>query len=254
MMVRFSMKGEDKMSRRKFRYCRVSRPSQQISRQVISGLKQHSDFIVIQEVHTRTTFQGRKEWDKLMRTVQKGDLISFESISRMSGNADEGCEAHEHLFNKGVDLEFDKEPHINTEAFRRALKNRIQIELSTGNKATDTLISTIIEALNQYTMEIAKQQIRIAFEQSEKEVLDIRQRTREGIETARLNGKQIGHKVGTKLVTKKSIVAKEIIRKRSKDFEGQLPDADVMLLAGVSHNTYYKYKKELTQEQICVKN
>ena len=249
MMVKSSRKGECELARRKYRYCRISREGQSIERQVRLGLRKHSDFIVIKEIHSRTTFQGRREWDKLMKIVKKGDLISFDSVSRMSGNADEGCEAYERLYNMGVDLEFDKEPHINTESYKRALENQIQIQLSTGNEATDNLISTIIDALNKYPLEIAKQQIRIAFEQSEKEVQDLRQRTREGIETARLNGKRIGHKVGTKLVTKKSIVAKEIIRKRSKDFEGHLPDADVMLLAGVSHNTYYKYKKELLQDE-----
>ena len=84
------------------------------------GLRKHSDFIVIKEIHSRTTFQGRREWDKLMKIVKKGDLISFDSVSRMSGNADEGCEAYERLYNMGVDLEFDKEPHNNTESYKRA--------------------------------------------------------------------------------------------------------------------------------------
>lgn len=237
------------MARRKFRYCRISREGQSIDRQVRLGLRKHSDFIIIKEVHSRTTFQGRKEWDKLMKIVREGDLISFDSVSRMSGNADEGCEAYERLYNMGVDLEFDKEPHINTEAFKKALENQIQIELSTGNKATDNLISTIIDALNKYTMELAKQQIRIAFEQSEKEVLDLRQRTREGIETARLNGKQIGQKCGAKLTTKKSVEMKGKIRKMSKFFEGNMRDEEVISILGLARNTFYKYKKELLEEE-----
>ena len=94
-------------------------------------------------------------------------------------------------------------------------------------------------------MAIAKEQIRLAFQQSEKEVEDLHQRTKEGIETARLNGKQIGLTKGTKLTTKKSIAAKEQIRKYSKDFEGALADTDVMKLTGLSRNTYYKYKREI---------
>lgn len=70
--------------------------------------------------------------------------------------------------------------------------------------------------------------------------------TRKGMETARLNGKQIGLKEGTKLTTKKSIEAKEIIMKHSKDFNGTLKDPDVMKLCGISRNSYYKYKKELS--------
>lgn len=60
-------------------------------------------------------------------------------------------------------------------------------------------------------MELAKEQIIIAFEQAEKEVQDLRQRTKEGIETARINGKQIGQTSRSKLTTKKSIQAKEEI-------------------------------------------
>ena len=41
-------------------------------------------------------------------------------------------------------------------------------------------------------------QIKIAFDQAEKEVMDLRQRTKEGIETARLAGKQIGSIKGKK--------------------------------------------------------
>ena len=86
-----------------------------------------------------------------------------------------------------------------------------------------------------------------AFEQSEKEVSDLHQRTKEGIETARLSGKQIGLRQGQKLTTKKSIKAKEVIQKHSVDFGGTLADTDVIKLAGLSRNTYYKYKRELRE-------
>ena len=76
----------------------------------------------------------------------------------------------------------------------------------------------------------------------------LHQRTREGIETARMNGKQIGQVKGSKLTTKKSIAAKELIRKHSRDFGGTLGDVEVIKLAGISRNSYYKYKRELTEE------
>jgi len=38
-------------------------------------------------------------------------------------------------------------------------------------------------------MTLAKEKIKIAFDQAEKEVMDLRQRTREGMMTARLDGK-----------------------------------------------------------------
>ena len=48
-----------------------------------------------------------------------------------------------------------------------------------------------------------------AFDQSEKEVQDLHQRIREGIETTRLNGKQIGQKKGKMLKVKKKVKNKQ---------------------------------------------
>ena len=169
--------------------------------------------------------------------VKAGDTIIFDSVSRMSGNAEEGFAAYEELFNRGVNLVFLKEPHINTDTYKKALENNVQL--------TGSNVDYILEGVNRYLMELAKEQIRLAFEQSEKEVEDLHQRTREGIETARLNGKQIGRKKDAKITTKKSLAAKEIIRKHSRDFNGTLSDVEVMQLTGLSRNTYYKYKREL---------
>ena len=78
---------------------------------------------------------------------------------------------------------------------------------------TGTNVDYILEGVNKYLMSLAKEQIKLAFEQSEKEVKDLHQRTKEGIETARLNGKQIGQKQGAKLITKKSVESKKLIQK-----------------------------------------
>ena len=71
------------------------------------------------------------------------------------------------------------------------------------------------------------------------------QRTREGIETARLQGKQIGGVPGRKLHVKKAEGAKKMIQKHSRDFDGSLTDAEVMKLIGIARNTYYRYKSQL---------
>lgn len=220
-------------------YCRISRDKQSIERQIRNIKEAFPEAVIIQEVFTRTSL-NRKEWPKLEKAVKAGDTIVFDSVSRLSGNAEEGFSVYENLYNRGVSLVFLKEPHINTETYRKALENNI--------KLTGGTVDYILEGVNKYLMALAKEQIRLAFEQSEKEVLDLRQRTKEGIETARLNGKQIGQKPGAKLNVKKSIKAKEIIKKYSMDFEGSLPDTETMKLAEVARNTYYKYKKELLEE------
>lgn len=220
----------------KYGYCRISKPKQSIDRQIRNIKAVFPEAVIIQEVYTRTSL-NRKEWNKLYNKVKSGDTIIFDSVSRMSGNAVDGFAAYETLYNKGVNLVFLKEPHINTDTYKAALENNIAL---TGNS-----VDYILEGVNKYLMALAKEQIRLAFEQSEKEVQDLHQRTKEGIETARLNGKQIGQKQGAKLTTKKSIAAKEIIQRYSADFDGSLEDQAVIKLAGISRNTYYKYKKQI---------
>ena len=217
-------------------YCRISQRKQSIERQIRNIKREYEGVTIIQEAYTGTTI-NRKEWNKLLKLVKEGDTIVFDSVSRMSRNAEEGFKTYEELYQKGINLVFLKEPHINTDTYKAALANNI--ELTGGN------IDFILEGVNKYLMALAKEQIRLAFEQSEKEVEDLHQRTKEGIETARLNGKQIGQIKGTKLVTKKSIAAKEVILKHSKDFNGSLSDIEVMKLTSLSRNTYYKYKGEL---------
>lgn len=219
-------------------YARISRAKQSIDRQIRNIKSSYPAATIIQEVFTRTSL-NRKEWQKLYNKVKAGDTIIFDSVSRMSGNAEEGFNAYQELYNRGVELVFLKEPHINTATYKKALENNVEL--------TGTSVDYILEGVNKYLMALAKEQIILAFEQSEKEVTDLHQRTKEGIETARLNGKQIGQPKGAKLTTKKSLAAKEIILKNSKDFNGTNTDAEVMKIAGISRNSYYKYKAELKE-------
>lgn len=219
-------------------YTRISRAKQSIDRQIRNIKQAYPSAVIIEEVFTRTTL-NRKEWQKLFKKVKEGDTIVFDSVSRMSGNAEEGVAAYEELYNRGVSLVFLKEPHINTDTYKQTLNSLITM--------TGTDVDFILDGINKYLMALAKAQVRIAFEQSEKEVTDLHQRTREGIETARLNGKQIGGLKGKSLTTKKSIKAKAEIVKYCKDFGGTLSDIDVMKITGLSRNTYYKYKRELKE-------
>ena len=223
----------------KYGYTRISTKKQSIERQIRNIKKEYIDVIIVEEKYTGTT-TDRPEWNKLYRQVKKGDTIIFDSVSRMSRNATEGFELYEELYQKGIDLVFIKEPQINTATYKKALKSNIQM--------TGTNVDYILQGVNKYLMELAKEQIRLAFEQAEKEVEDLHQRTKEGIETARLNGKQIGQKRGATLNIKKKEPIKKEIRKKSKSFDGSMNDADLIKVLGIARNTFYKYKKEISEE------
>lgn len=223
-------------------YCRISTKHQNIERQIRNIKASYPDAVIITEAYTGTKIDERPLWSKLFKKVKQGDTLVFDSVSRMSRNAEDGIRTYFELFDRGVELVFLKEAYINTATYADNLKDKIEL--------TGTDEDEIFKGLNNYFRKLAERQIRIAFEQAEKEVMDLHQRTKEGLETARLNGKQIGAVKGKTLTTKKSIEAKEGIRKYSKDFDGTLADAEVIKLTGVSRNTYYKYKKEIAKQYL----
>ena len=227
---------------------RISTQKQNMIRQIRNIKAAYPDAAIIKDVYTGTKLKGRKEFEQLISRAKENDIFVFDSVSRMCRNADEGCELYEQLFYRGISLIFLQEPHINTDVYKQSLNNQISLRIQTGNLATDELMNTIIDALNKFSLDLAKQQIRIAFEQAEKEVQDLHQRTKEGMETARLNGKQIGQKPGSTLHVKKKEPMKKQIRALSKDFDGNNTDLQVMKITGLAKNTYYKYKKELLME------
>lgn len=221
-------------------YCRISTQKQSIERQVRNIKAEHPDAILYQEKFTGTTLD-RPEWRKLRRRLREGDTVIFDSVSRMSRDAAEGFALYKELYDAGVELEFLKEPHISTGVFRDAAQKSIPL--------TGTDVDYILEGVNRYLLALAERQIEIAFEQAEKEVADLRQRTIEGLETARRNGTQLGRPAGRTYVTEKQKRASEQILRLSKSFGGHNTDAEVMAITGISRNSYYKYKQMLKLER-----
>lgn len=158
----------------------------------------------------------------------------------MSRNASEGFELYRKLFGDGVNLVFINEPYINTDVYKATRDALVPM--------TNTDVDLILAGVNQYLMKLAEKQVDLAFEQAQKERDDLSERTRQGLQTAKLNGKQLGRAKGTVVVTKKSDESKKKILKYSKAFGGDLSDKDLIKLLGIDKNTYYKYKKELKSQ------
>lgn len=224
-------------------YARVSTMKQDVNRQIETIKREYPDAIIFSEEYTGTKI-SRPEFNKLVKTVKSGDTIVFDEVSRMSRTAQEGAELYEELFNKGVRLIFVKEPHINTDTYKKALEQNIPM--------TGTNVDYIIEGINKFMLALAKEQVVIAFEQAQKEVEHLHKRTSEGVKRAIANGKKVGGLTtkGTKLVTKKSIEMKKRIVELAKDFgKGTNTDLEVIAILGINRNTYYKYKAELKAER-----
>ena len=219
-------------------YSRVSTKSQKLERQIDNISKAYPTAILFKEKFTGTKIDGREEFNKLLSKVKAGDTIVFDSVSRMSRNADEGFNLYEELYNKGIELVFLKEPHISTSTYKKALQNNVSM--------TGTNVDYILEGVNKYLMALAKEQIKLAFEQSEKEVKDLQQRIKEGIANS---PKTQGIEQGRKLTTKKSIEMKDRMKRHLKDFGGTDTDRQFLQENKISRNTFYKYKREILEEE-----
>lgn len=218
-------------------YGRISRKTQKIERQIENISKAYPTAIITTEAFTGTKID-RPEFAKLLKKISSGDTIVFDSVSRMSRNTEEGKKLYFELFDKGIELIFLKEGYINTSVYKEAISQSIE---ATGNEIADIYI----EATNKVIKLIATKQIDKAFEQAQKEVDDLHERTSEGLREAKRKGKRVGCSKGDKLVTKKSIEAKKQIQKYNVSFGGALHNEDTWKLIGISKMTFYKYKNEM---------
>ena len=107
-------------------YCRISRKTQSIERQIRNISKEYPSAIIRQEAFTGTKID-RPEWNRLCKVVKSGDTIVFESVSRMSRNAEEGINAYFDLFDRDINLVFLNEHYIDTEIYKNNIKDRIEL-------------------------------------------------------------------------------------------------------------------------------
>ena len=136
-------------------YCRISTAKQSIDRQIRNIKAEYPTAHIVQEAYTGTSIT-RPEWLKLYRILRAGDVVVFDSVSRMSRNAEEGFALYENLYHNDIRLVFLKEHHIDTETYKKALSGSIAM--------TGTNVDFILKGINEYLMALAKEQIKLAFE------------------------------------------------------------------------------------------
>ena len=218
-------------------YARVSTARQKLDRQISNIKAVYPSAVIVAEKYTGTSLD-RPELSKLLKIVKPGDTVVFDSVSRMSRTADEGYNLYMDLYSKGINLEFLKEPHINTETYKKALE--------TGIPLTGTNADYILEGINKYLLAIAREQIQIAFDQSEKEVEDLHHRISEGLKQTQMRGVHVGRVKGQTYETAKARETKRKIRKLSRDFDGNMTDKEILTdYLNISRRTYYAYKAEI---------
>lgn len=230
-------------------YARVSTPKQSLRRQIENLKAAYPDIVVISEVYTGST-DNRPKWKKLMRQCRAGIVrkLVFDEVSRFSRNAEEAIVEYKELYELGIELEFLKEPHINSKIYRDASERKIKIATEGMDAETAALINTVIGGLNDYLLSVAEKQIYLAFEHAQKERELLAKRTSEGLKQAKLMGSKVGRQPGQKLETRKAKRAKRIIRNHYELLGGELTATQCYTLAQITKSTFYRYLTEMRQE------
>ncbi len=236
-------------------YARTSTESQKIQRQIHNIKQYYPDAFIIQEHYTGTRID-RPGFQKLLQMcdgkyLPKGKTVGtivFDEISRMSRDEHDGFALYKELYDKGIDLVFLKEPQLNTETYRNAMAKSINLNINTGDKATDEFVKAIGQALNTYTLELVDQQIKNAFAAAQKERDYLSQRTKEGLQMARLAGKRIGRSKGSKVETKKYKAASKKILLHFNKLGGSLTAQQTADICHISKSTLYGYLKKMCSD------
>lgn len=229
-------------------YARVSTAKQTHDRQITNIHSYNPDAIIMTETWTGSEID-RPVWNRLMKIIQPGDEIVFDEVSRLSRNTEEGFSAYQELFEKGVRLTFLKQRYIDSDMYASKLR---QADVKTGKSYFD-------EGLKVILMGLAREQIEVAFEQSQKELEHNHKRTSDGVNRAvkryeeeeakglpHLKNKP-GRQSGSSVETQKSREMKEKIRKMSKKFDGCMNDKEILETLKLARNTYYKYLREMKE-------
>ena len=226
-----------------FGYCRISKPKQNIERQERNILSSFPNAKIYREVYTGVVL-NRQEWQKLIKKVRKGDTIVFDSVSRMSRNASEGVEQYMELLDRGIELVFLREPYVNTINYKQALSGGVEL---VGNDIADVYI----EATNKVLKLLAAKQIELAFEQSQKEVDDLRKRTAQGMAAKGAAEKISKARTGKTFTTINDYELRIAILKELKEYGGALNHTQFAKQHDISRMTLYRWLEGIRLDMTC---
>lgn len=253
------------MTMKVYGYTRVStkKQSEEMQTKAIHAFSRID--MMYSETFTGTTI-NRTQFNKLVKQVdddiKNGEQVTiiFYSVSRMSRNAAEGIEQYFSWYDKGVELVFLNERYIDTSVFKAAMEKQIATVSKTGDKATDKFIGAIVSALEDYQKDLAIKQIELAFAQSEKEVQDLHQRTKDGMRESGAADKIRQARKGKTYTTAKELDTRISMLECLKDFGGQQNLKRFAEDKGLSRTTVYKYftaiqedLKTMSKEQVIKK-
>lgn len=208
----------------KYFYARVSSTTQNLDRQVKlfkeMGADDRDIFI---EKKSGKNFNGREEWQSLMKRLRFGDIIVIKNLDRIGRNAKEVREVLINLAETGITVESIDQAYLNN-----FLKDKLI------NREADSLAEAMLNAMLDTMLEVDL--LRAEWERKE-----LRKRQEEGIKRALEKGTKFGRTRNDKFREK----FKEYYPlTRNKDSENYIPVKKAIELIGCSTGMFQKLKEE----------
>lgn len=191
-----------------FAYIRVSSKDQNEARQIETMKKEGiSDRDMFIDKTSGKNFD-RPQYQLLKQMVREGDVVVFDSITRMGRNMKETMKEYEWFVENGVQLRFVKEPMINTSNEQDDIMKQ----------AIQKIILTLLTAF------------------AEKEREEIKTRQAEGIAVAKAQGKHLGRP--------KTDITQAFENAYALWKDGQITAVEAMKKADMTKATFYRKVKE----------
>ena len=200
-----------------YAYIRVSSRTQKEDRQVRAIIEKYNitpENIIIEKASGKN-FIDRTEYNNLRKNLNKGDLLVITSLDRLGRNMKETSKEWDYLTSKGIDIDVMDMPILSTRNNQAGL--------------TGELINKLIITILAYA--------------GEKERNCIKERQREGIDTAKEKGVKFGRPKKEKLPAK-------FIEYCTND---RLKPLEIQKVMGISKSTYYRWC-DIARNQGLIKN
>ncbi|MBQ9155766.1 MAG: recombinase family protein [Eubacterium sp.] len=227
---------------KEFGYCSSGCTRPQFEKQIDNINSRYPNAILIKEIYSKTV-SDRTELNKLLSQLEKDDVLVVNSVDRLSRNPEKVISYYKTLAEKGVKLIFINQPYMNTEIYISAYEDTV-------SKAPEADKALVFKSL----LHLLTDQVNRILEKSWEDLQQHRVQMRESYNQAMAEKKQTGKAAGKRYESRKSFMVKELIKRYNQNYNGSMNDVATMEqirneMGTISRNTYYKYKKELAEEQ-----
>ena len=208
----------------KYYYARVSSVTQNLDRQIKLFKEMGADNRdIFVEKKSGKNFNGREEWQSLMKRLRPGDIIVIKNLDRIGRNAKEVREVLINLAETGIIVESVDQAYLNN-----FLKDKLI------NKEANSLAEAMLNAMLDTMLEVDL--LRAEWERKE-----LRKRQEEGIKRAKEKGTKFGR---TKNNQFRELFKEYFPKTRNKDSEDYITVKKAIELIGCSTGMFQKLKDE----------